>query len=80
MEKKIEIYEKNGQNEKNNERDRKAASKESKLKRENYNEDEVKLLQFLESLEIKEENREKCVVTEETLQKIILKRKQIRSL
>jgi hypothetical protein len=80
MEKKIEIYEKNGQNEKNNERDRKAASKENKLKRENYNEDEVKLLQFLESLEIKEENREKCVVTEETLQKIILKRKQIRSL
>jgi hypothetical protein len=54
MEKKIEIYEKNGQNEKNNERDRKAASKENKLKRENYNEDEVKLLQFLESLEIKE--------------------------
>jgi hypothetical protein len=80
MEKKIEIYEKNGQIEKNNEGDRKTASKESKLKRENYNEDEVKLLQFLESLEIKEENREKCVVTEETLQKIILKRKQIRSL
>lgn len=47
MEKKIEIYEKNGQQEKNNERDRKAASKENKNRRENYTEEEIKLFQFL---------------------------------
>ena len=80
MEKKIEIYEKNGQQDKNNERDRKAASKENKNRRENYSEEEIKLFQFLESLEIKEDNRDKCVVSEETLQKIIFKRKQIKSL
>jgi hypothetical protein len=80
MEKKIEIYEKNGQQDKNNERDRKAASKENKNRRENYSEEEIKLFQFLESLEIKEDSRDKCVVSEETLQKIILKRKQIKSL
>lgn len=34
----------------------------------------MKLFKFLESLEIKDDNREKCVVSQDTLDKIISKR------